>query len=55
MKYFFLEIHIPLAPFDKNDYSRTSMARKLMARLPWLFRTLSLSPLEKHLIAADLG
>ena len=34
-------------------YSRTSMARTLMARLQWLFRTLSWVP-WKNLIAADL-
>ena len=35
-------------------YSRTSMARTLMARLPWLFRTRSWVP-RKSFIAADLG
>ena len=25
--------------WGKNIYSRTSMAKTLMARLPWLFRT----------------
>ena len=35
-------------------YSRTSMARTLMARLPWLFRT-SFSVPWKNPIAADLG
>ena len=28
-------------------YSRTSMARTLMTRLPWLFRTLSKTPWKK--------
>ena len=36
-------------------YGRTSMARTLMARLPWLFRTLSSVPRKKNLKAADLG
>ena len=40
---------------DENTrYSRTSMARTLMARLPRLFRTRFLSPLEKNPIAADI-
>ena len=36
-------------------YSRTSMTRTLMARLPWLFRTLALESLGNNHIAADLG
>ena len=35
-------------------YSRTSMARTLMARLPRLFRTRSRVP-RKNPLAADLG
>ena len=37
-----------------NIYSRTSVARTLMAHLPWLFRTRLWVP-SKNLIAADLG
>ena len=35
-------------------YSRTSVARTLMARLPPLFRTGSWAPYKKHPIAADI-
>ena len=35
-------------------YSRTSMARTLMARLPWLFQTRFLVP-WKNPTAADVG
>ena len=40
---------------EYGKYSRTSMARTLMARLPRLFRTRSRVPLEKNPLAADLG
>ena len=36
-------------------YSRTSVARTLMARLPTAVSNSFLSPLEKNLLTADLG
>ena len=40
--------------FRGCNYSRTSVARTLMARLPGPFRTLSLLPRNKNTFAADL-
>ena len=47
-------LHLAIAPVGAN-YSRTSMARTLMAGLPWLFRTLFLESLGKKSYSCRLG
>ena len=53
-----LDIHCITSDFTVKNiifvkYSRTSMARTLMARITWLFRTLAFEPIGKIPIAAD--
>ena len=45
---------LSLLELRKHVYSRNSMARTLMARLPWLFE-LILESLGNNPLAADLG
>ena len=57
MQLFWLQsfLRCPLLLTDSHThYSRTSMARTLMAHLPWLFRTRARVP-RKNPIAADLS
>ena len=48
------EIRLEVCRTRSSRYSRTSVARTLMAHLPWLFQTRSRVPWNKKPIVADL-
>ena len=51
---YYFETHQDIIMMMYTEYSRTSLARTLMARLPWLFQTRSWVP-QKNPIATDFG